>query len=531
MTRARICVSVCARTVAESVQLVEDARPSAQLFELRLDCLDPQELDAMLRLIDAETSGRGASLLNGETSFIFTFRPLEQGGARALTTDERYALWRRLIPALRSSPREAFADIELDLLEGAGASFITDSLTRDNVSEGRDGLQLICSRHDFEGVPENLEDIYERMTRTPASLFKIALTAHSVSDCIPVFRLLERAGREGRALIAVAMGGAGVLTRILGPSRGSYLTYGSPQRERATAPGQLTAEELRRLYRVEKIDAETFVTGLVGSPVAHSLSPHMHNAAFAARALNGVYIPFEVGDAAEFVRRIVHPRTREFAWNLRGLSVTAPHKTGVLKHLDWVEPKASQIGAVNTLAVEDDALHGYNTDAEAALKPLQDLIELRGVRVGVIGAGGAARALLWGLRERGAHATVFARNAERARAAAKDFDARTASIEDARFDKFEVVVNATPLGTRGAREQETPASAAQLRGVRVVYDLVYNPSETRLMREARAAGCEVVGGLPMLVAQAAGQFKLWTGLDAPVDSMREAAETRLASAV
>jgi shikimate dehydrogenase len=173
-------------------------------------------------------------------------------------------------------------------------------------------------------------------------------------------------------------------------------------------------------------------------------------------------------------------------------------------------------------------LRGHNTDAVAALAPLSGLIDLPGARAAVIGAGGAARAVLWALRRAGASSTVFARDPARAREVAQTFGARSQNLSGARFDSFDLVVNATPLGTRGAREAETAATAGQLRGARVAYDLVYNPAETRFMREARAAGCAVViGGLPMLVAQAAAQFELWTGERAPLEVMRRAAERRL----
>jgi shikimate dehydrogenase len=265
--------------------------------------------------------------------------------------------------------------------------------------------------------------------------------------------------------------------------------------------------------------------GLVGSPVAHSVSPHMHNAAFSARAMDAVYIPLEVGDVRAFILRMAHPRTRELVWNLRGLSVTAPHKSAVMPELDSIEPAAQEIGAVNTIVVEGDALRGYNTDARAALAPLTGLLKLREARVAVVGAGGAARAVLWSLREWCARPTVFARDKERARPTAETFDVPCYALDGARFDNFDLVINTTPLGTRGARETETPVEAFQLRGARAAYDLVYNPRETRFMREARAAGCEIIlGGLPMLVAQAAAQFKLWTGRDAPLEAMTTAAE-------
>jgi 3-dehydroquinate dehydratase/shikimate dehydrogenase len=314
---------------------------------------------------------------------------------------------------------------------------------------------------------------------------------------------------------------------VLAPAFGSALTYGSLAPGRETAPGQLSARELRDVYRVQSLDRETAVMGLVGKPVSHSLSPHMHNAAFDARRMNAVYVPFDVSDVSAFVRRMARPETRELRWNLRGFSVTAPHKSAIVGHLDRVEPHAAEMGAVNTVVIEGGELRGYNTDARAALAPFEGLIELKDSRVAIIGAGGAARALLWGLRSQGAHVTVFARDTERARATAEAFGAEVEQSEGAGFAGFDLVVNATPLGTRGALEGETPADASQLRGARLAYDLVYNPARTRFIKEAEAAGCETLGGLAMLVAQAAAQFELWTGTAAPIEVMHAAARTRL----
>lgn len=512
----RLCIPVCVRAAPDLPRAVDGAAAVADVIELRFDCLEEAQLDSLL-----VEQGRhlGELISRCQRPLIFTFRPAEQGGRRALSFAERGHFWRSLsywFEGRRCVP--AFADLELDYDHWLGWKI-------EEVSAR--GSTVICSHHDFVGMPADLEKIYEQMTGTGAKILKIAAQADDVTDCIPIFRLLERARREGREMIAVAMGEAGLMTRILAPSRGSFLTYGALDDEQRTAPGQLGARELRDLYRVHSINRQTQVTGLVGSPIAHSVSPHMHNAALAARGANAVYIPFEVRDIKEFVRRLVHPRTREFEWDLRGLSVTAPHKRAVIEHLDWIEPKAREIGAVNTIAVEEDALYGYNTDAEAAVTPLTEVIELRDARVAVIGAGGAARAALWSLRARGARPTIFARQPERARQLAAAFDAQTAMLADAHFDNFDVVINTTPLGTRGQFEHQTPAIAAQLRGARVVSDFVYNPPVTRFMREARDAGCRTIGGLPMLVAQAAAQFKLWTGEDAPLEVMRRAAERAL----
>ena len=264
--------------------------------------------------------------------------------------------------------------------------------------------------------------------------------------------------------------------------------------------------------------------GLIGQPVSHSVSPHIHNAAFKANGLNAVYIPLEVRDSNSFLRRMAHPRTRELAWNLRGLSVTAPHKSAILEHLDWIEPRAREIGAVNTIVIQGDELHGYNTDASALLAPLLDhLGTLHNKRIALIGAGGAARAALWSLRRAGAHTTLFARNPERARPLAEEFDAPFQQLDAAAFDGFDIVINATPLGTHGHHQHDTPARSHQLRGAHLIYDLVYNPLETRFIQEARDAACDTIGGLSMLVAQAAEQFHLWTGKPAPVEVMHAAA--------
>jgi 3-dehydroquinate dehydratase / shikimate dehydrogenase len=504
--RVRICVPVCVSIARELESAIARAAKAGDIIELRLDCLEPFEFEKALEEVEdfVRESARPT---------IMTLRPAEQGGRRELDYASRYVFW-----CSRNYPPHAnLIDVELDLATGFASSDNPPPLP---VKWER----IICSHHDFAGVPANLEQIYERMASTPARILKIAVQAGDVTDCIPVFKLLERARREGREMIAIAMGTAGIATRILGPSHGAFLTYGALETDSATAPGQLSAKELRELYHIHGINEQTRIMGLVGLPVGHSVSPHVHNAAFAAAGVNAVYIPFEVRDLKSFFRRLIHPRTRELDWNLHGLSVTAPHKATVMDYLDWVEPAAKEIGAVNTVVVVGDALHGYNTDATSVLQPvLEKLGPLRDACCAIVGAGGAASAALWSLRREGARATVFARNVEKGKSLAEKFAARCENLEAARFDGFDLVINATPLGTRGQRENETPAISNQLRGARFAYDLVYNPIQTRFLREAREAGCETLGGLSMLVQQATEQFKLWTGADAPIEVMRDAA--------
>lgn len=481
----------------------------ADIIELRLDYLQGDELFKALRNLPA--------LISVSTRpVIVTLRSKEQGGQRKMSDLTRQIFWGEHL--LYGKPHVDFADIELDL------ALLFQQQEKDEGRELLDWRRVICSQHYFDGVPDDLLKIYRKMASTPARILKIAAQAGDITDCLPVFRLLEHARRDGREMIVVAMGDAGIMTRILSPARGAFLTYGALDAASASAPGQITATDLRDLYRLHKLNAETEIVGLVGSPVMHSLSPRIHNAAFTALNLNAVYIPFEAQDVDAFMRRMAHPRTREIKWRLRGLSVTAPHKSAVMKHLDWIEPSAQEIGAVNTIVVEDETLRGYNTDAAGFLAPLREkALNLRGARCAIVGAGGAARSALWSLRREGARVTVLARDVERAQTVAAEFGADCQPLDGASFDGFALVVNATPLGTRGAREDETPALANQLRGAGLIYDLVYNPRASRLQREARSAGCETIGGLAMLIAQAMQQLELWTGHTAPVEVMSEAA--------
>ena len=484
----RVCVPVCAKSFTEMEQACRRASEFADIIELRLDCLEDFDFE-IETLVD--------NIHNVPRPIILTLRPAEQGGHLALGRREREAFW-----AQNLKP-DFLCDIEADIVATASL----------------DWSRVIVSHHDFSGVPDDLEQIYERLAATPARIIKIAVHANQITDCIPVFQLLNRAINEQRELIAIAMGNAGIATRILGPSRGAYLTYASLEDETATAPGQVNARQLRSVYRIDEIDREAMICGLVGLPVMHSVSPHMHNAAFASQSVNGVYLPFEVRDIEAFIRRMVHRKTRELDWNLRGLSVTAPHKSSVMQFLDWVDPDAREIGAVNTIVVEDHGLHGYNTDVHGLIEPLLERVgSLNDLSVAVIGAGGAARGAVWALKREQAKVTLFARAPMKARSVSEALEVPCEQLETASFAEFDVVINATPA---------TPAVAEQLAGAGLVYDLIYNPIETEFLKEARTAGCRTLGGLPMLVAQARLQFELWTGKTPAAEVMHDAAAAAL----
>lgn len=490
---AKVCISIGAESLSAHSLLAEQAMCAGDVVELRVDYLreiEFEKLSALIHSIKCET--------------ILTFRPKEQGGKSNVSLEERVKFWSKAknIPA-------TFFDFELDLVL---------ALKDDKEI---DWQRVIVSYHDFEKTPDDLETLYETMVQTPARVLKIATQANDANDCVAHFRLLERAKKEGRELIAIAMGEAGKMTRILAPSHGSFLTYAALDDSQATAPGQVTAKDLQELYRIKRIAEQTKILGIIGHPVSHSLSPHIHNVVFESCAVDAVFLPFDAKDVSSFLMGIV----REVDLNFRGLSVTAPHKSAVMKHLDWIDSAAKEIGAVNTIVLENNLLLGYNTDAKGFIAPLKNSYgDLRDVHCAVIGAGGAARAVVYALKKEGADVTIFARDVEKAK---KEFDVNARRLDDSKFSGFDIVVNTTPLGTKGKPENETPATAEQLYGVGLVYDLVYNPLTTRFMREARSVDVPTIGGLEMLIAQAAEQFKLWTGLDAPIDVMCKAAMEKL----
>ena len=498
---ARVCAVITEESVDAARAAIKEAAKVADLVELRLDYLkdfdfsDPGSLQALLD--------------HKPLPVIITCRAESEGGNQPVADNIRLRL---LVEGARQLAD--YCDVEAAYYDQA-ASLLPD-LSR-----------LIVSYHDFKETPANLNSIYDRVTSLPAAVHKIATRANAVTDSLAVMKLLERAQAERRDLIALAMGEAGLLTRVLGPPFGSFLTYGALGLERASAPGQPTCDELVNLYRVRRISRDTSITGIIGSSVEHSASPAMHNRAFADLGLDFVYLPLEVNDPGEFFSRLVRGTTRELDWNLRGLSVTIPHKSAIIPLLDEVDSTARKVGAVNTVVVREDRLIGYNTDVLGAIKPLEKACHLANERCAIIGAGGAARAVIYGLLQRGAHVTVFARYYEKASRLCESMGISALPLESLASNDAAVVINTTPVGMRGHSVGSSPISAAWLRGRSIAYDLVYNPLETQFLKDARARGCQTINGLEMLIAQAALQFELWTGLKAPVDWMRKSAMEKI----
>ncbi len=498
---ARICAVITEETTQSARAAIRKTASFADIIEVRLDYL--RDFDF------ADLNSLRALLEDKPLPAIITCRSINEGGQQFVDEETRLKL---LVEGARSLAD--YCDIEAASYNAAAK--LSPDLSR-----------LLVSYHNFDETPEDVDAICERISELPAAIHKIATRANTITDSISIFRLLDKARAENRQLIAIAIGEPGLITRIIGPARGSFLTYASIEKGRESAPGQLTFAQLQNVYGARRLSRDTAITGIVGRPVAHSASPAMHNRAFSALGLDFVYLPFDVDDVQQFVSRFARPQSREIDWRLRGFSVTIPHKTTVIACLDNLDQTAIDAGAVNTVLIEREKLIGYNTDVEGAIAPLKKIIALDAISCGVIGAGGAARAVVCGLRKSGARVSVFARDAERARALAESFDVAVFPLESLESSDMEIIINATPAGMSGHNEEESPAPRSAFRAKPVAYDLVYNPLETRFLKEAKEEGCLTISGLEMLIEQAALQFELWTGQKPPVDLMRTAALEKL----
>lgn len=498
MNQGKVCISICATTANELFEKIARAEPLADVIELRFDCLRPTEVEIAL-----------SALPQINAKYLITYRPSEQGGKRVLPLSERIKFWVNARKQL--SAFDYYADHETDL--DFPLSFPND--------------RAIVSTHYFEKVPSDSAVNYNALAGLSGKIAKIAVTCTDITDAIPIWNLLKF--RDENPIIPIAMGETGKWTRILGPAHGAFMTYASLDASEATAPGQITAADMIEVFRVKELEPETEVFGIIAGDTTYSMSPYIHNPAFKAAGMNRVFVPLQVGDLSEFIKRMVRTETREIELNFHGFSVTNPHKKAIIPFLDGLDETARAIGAVNTVKIENGKLFGYNTDAPGFIDPLQDAIgDLTNVRVAVFGAGGAARACIYTLKNAGADVTVFARNEEIGNRLTKEFNVKFKKLETLNSKlETDVLINATPLGTVGTTENETIATADHLFGVKLVYDLIYNPEETKLLREAKVAGCKTLGGLDMLIGQAIRQFEIWTGETPSLEIMETAAKGRL----
>jgi 3-dehydroquinate dehydratase/shikimate dehydrogenase len=492
----KLCVAIQAGSAAAMMERAQAALADSKFLEFRLDSLaKPAAALGQLREFLAE---------HRDVTAIATCRRKEFGGhfVRSFAT---------LLRAAEAGCR--IVDLEVESAEEAKPAQL--SKFRAGLREA--GAALLVSFHDFTRT-QGLEQAAQRIEAFEPDFVKVVSTARTLADNLAVLRMIEDRSLSAH-VVGIAMGEEGIVSRVLGPRAGAEFTFASSCDGAETAAGQVTARTLRDLYRVEHLDQATRVFGVAGNPIAHSLSPLMQNTAFRREGVNAVLLPLKVrmlDDLLALVRELP----------LAGVAVTMPLKREVLPHLANMDPLTARIGACNTLRTgADGKLYGFNTDVAGVVRPLEKRLKLKGARIAVLGAGGAARAAVFGLVEQGAEVFIVNRTHETAVALAKQAKAKALKHELFARGHFDVLINTTPCGMAGEK-QALPIAENEL-NAGLVFDLVYNPLETPLLKLAKERGIPVVSGVEMFVQQGARQFEIWTGKPAPEAEMLRVVELAL----
>lgn len=494
-TLPRICIAL---GLPSSARLLEHARREAaageRFLEFRLDYLpSPDEGFNVIRQILSEYP---------DCWVLATCRRHQNHGRFNGSIDEQLDI---LTAAIDAGARGI--DIEIESAE----------MAKPRVRQLESRAVVVVSYHNYEGTPA-MEPVLRRVQKVPADIYKLVTTARKPSDNLRVLHLSR--AHPKTPMVLLAMSETGFNSRVLSMVMGGMYTYATPSAVEGTAAGQVSARVMRQLYRVDKLSKTCKIFGVIADPVMHSISPSVHNRALQARRLDGLYLPFLVSPLQLkdfFVLAGKLP--------LSGFSVTIPHKQRIIRYLDFVDPLSKRIGAVNTVWRKAGRWRGTNTDAAGVRLPLEKKIRIGKSRILVAGNGGAARSAAFTLADAGAAITITGRNPDRVRALAKACDGTPMTPEAAEQATFDAVVHATPLGMWPHTDQcffrdRIPAD--------LIYDLVYTPMETALLRRAKDEGKTIVYGIEMFVEQASEQFELFTGVSAPRQVMERAAREAIA---
>ncbi len=514
---ARVCV-IIGRTRHKMIlaEIQEAAKRGAQLIELRLDFL-------------AKAPDFKRLLADKPCPMVATVRRPADGGRWSGPEEGRRMLLRQAVVGGFD-----WVDLETD---------VADAIPR----YGK--VRRIVSYHNMRETPADLEKIHERMCQQDADVVKLAVRAQQPTDSLRVLALMDK---PGKPTVAIAMGDTGFCTRILGAKYGAPFTYAAFNKERGIAPGLPSFAELQHVYHYDKIDADTQVYGVIGDPVAHSLSPLIHNQAFRASGLNCVYVPFRVAraDFSTFLKEFDHVP-------VQGYSVTIPHKEAAAVAAKYQDDAVTETQAANTLVRTPNGPHAYNTDYQGVLdalrahflgreRPAEAPAHPHGVMeapkgrpleffgssplhdkaVLVLGAGGVARAVTHALHHEGALVTITNRTPERGLKLAEEVGCRNIDWAARHSVICDVLINCTSVGMHPNLD-EMPVHPSFLKPGLTVFDTVYTPETTLLVKEARDRGCAVVTGVELFVRQAALQFQLFTGRTAPLELMRKVVKRAL----
>lgn len=506
-----ICISVTEPIQAEAHRQVERIVTLADVIELRMDLIRDGSLRSLMAQCRKTSLPVKILVTNRRKNFVSDGDSDEQ---------ERLAVLKEAV-ALGAD----YVDVEVDTPVHLREELLSLIETYGKKTE------LIVSYHDYQKTPslESLKKIFNRCVQSGSGIIKIVTFARRTEDNLRILGLIPFARGRKRDIIAFCMGGEGRMSRMMAPLLGSYMSFASLSRDTESAPGQLTVAEMKAFMKLLSgtgsgetflpISPATSMFALFGNPVAQSLSPLMHNAAMAAMNYDGRYMAFSVQDLASAIAGVR-------AMGIRGVSVTIPWKTAVMAHLDEVDTDALKIGAVNTIVNDNGRLKGYNTDCQGLVQSLEEVMEISRKTFAIIGAGGTARAAVFGILKGGGTPVILARNVERGEELAREWGCSFYPLNDIGKVKADCLINTTSVGMMPDVD-ESPVNGAMLSGFECVMDVIYNPYKTKLLKDAEEKGCVALSGLHMFVHQGAEQIKLWTGLEPPRALMRRVVEEHL----
>lgn len=525
-----LAVPISGRTYAETNRQIEKALAAgAEAIELRTDYIEKLDVGVVQKLVS------GVREMDKQAvPIIVTCRDSREGGANDYPLQLRIDV---LVAAVEAGAD--FVDLEYrNFTSPDSHAEIKKALSRSLKS------RLILSAHDFDGKFEDIVGLFHRISALHrGAIVKLVYTAKHINDCFEAFDLLHETCGER---IVFCMGEAGLISRILAKKLGSSVVFGSMDERSATAPGQLTIEKLRGLYRHNSMNCDTELYGVIADPVGHSLSPVIHNACFESAGMNKLYLPLLVQGGRDALNEFLDNILARPWLDFRGFSVTIPHKENALDYVrtkkGFIEPLAEKIGAVNTLVFDERRatprqssakssderlIRAYNTDYAGALDAITygmgiSRADLRGMQVAVVGAGGVARAIVAGLINAGAKLRIYNRTIARAENLAGEFGCESAGLDDLRNLDATMLINCTSIGMHPHTDQ-APVPAKYLKKGMIVFDTVYNPVETLLLRQAKEAGAKTIDGMSMFINQAAAQFRLFTSQEPDADLMRKTA--------
>ena len=467
-----IIVPVTGPSMEESTNQIVSSVRYADLFELRIDLLSRPDI--------------GELIASTRKPFIATCRPVREGGRFEGREDERFDLLQQAVTA-----GARFVDLELDAW-GPGRQRL-DSRTR--------SLQWIVSHHMLDGPPGRVDALYATMRKTGAGILKFAYMADDAWEIRAALQFFAIARKDRQRVIAIAMGEAGEASRVLYKVFGGWATFAGSEDGGLSAPGQLPASTMKRVFQSNTRTARTRIFGLVGNPVGQSKGIYIHNPLYRRLGRDAIYCRFRIDDLTRFMKT--------FDGVLSGCSVTAPHKQAMIKFLATVDPLAHTLGAVNTVVRRSRGYFGANTDARGALDAIEKKLRVSGRRFVVLGAGGAARAVAGEAVRRGARVYVVNRTAQRAKGVARALGVKWIALENVASLEPEILVNATSVGMwpniDATPLQEIPGT------VRLAFDAIYNPAMTKFLKDAKGQGAITVTGVEMYVGQAVEQIRLFTG--------------------